>query len=153
MLRRPQRRCHRRDPDARETSGRRNDTRYTRAGARHPGDQARVKQFEDDIEHGGAAEARRRDLGRELDRLLAEAESRDPFEHLPTARSIGDRIALAYSDLGDWANAVEWIERAFVHRPGGLRRLVMDMPFDREGLASDRRYARLLRVAGLDDLI
>ncbi len=123
------------------------------ARLRAAGDRARVKQLEDDIEHGGAAESRRRDLRREVAQLLAEAERRDPFENLPTAQSIGDRIALAYSDLGEWANAVEWIERAFVQRPSRLRRLVMDMPFDRQGLASDRRYARLLRVAGLDDLI
>jgi hypothetical protein len=65
---------------------------------------------------------------------------------------VGDRIALAYSDLGEWASAVTWIERAYTQRPGRLRRLIMDMPFDRAGLATDRRYLRLLRVAGLEDL-
>jgi hypothetical protein len=37
--------------------------------------------------------------------------------------------------------------------PARLRRLVMDPSFDRQGLACDRRCARWLRVAGLDDLI
>ena len=107
----------------------------------------------EDIERLGPAEARRRDLRRELDQLIVLAESGDPFAAHPAARSIGDRIALAYSDLGDWVNAAMWIERAYAHRPGRLRRLVMDMPFDRKGLASQRRYVRLLRVAGLEDLM
>ena len=106
-----------------------------------------------DIDRVGPAEARRLDMRRELDQLLVEAESGDPFFAHPAARSVGDRIALAYSDLGEWANAVTWIERAYAHRPGRLRRLIMDMPFDRAGLATDRRYIRLLRVAGLEDLI
>jgi len=117
------------------------------------GDHARAAAFAEDIERVGPAEARRRDLRRELDLLLAEAESGDPFAAHPVVRSIGDRLALAYADLGDWANAVTWLERAYAARPGRLRRLLMDLPFDRKGLASERRYVRLLRVAGLEDLM
>jgi hypothetical protein len=29
----------------------------------------------------------------------------------------------------------------------------MDMPFNRKELATERRYVRLLRIAGLDDLL
>ena len=82
-----------------------------------------------------------------------EAAAGDPFAHHPAARALGDRIALAYSDLGEWANALTWIERAYTNRPSRMRRLVMDMPFDRQGLATDRRYTRLIRVAGLEDLL
>ena len=117
------------------------------------GDRARAARLAEDIESLGPAEARRLDIRRDLDQLLVEAESGDPFFAHPAARSVGDRIALAYSDLGDWSDAVTWIERAYAHRPGRLRRLIMDMPFDRADLASDRRYVRLLRVAGLEDLI
>jgi Tfp pilus assembly protein PilF len=116
------------------------------------GESTRAEQFTNDIDRMGPAEARRLDLRRELDQLLVEAESGDPFDAHPAARSLGDRIALAYSDLGEWANAVTWIERAYTQRPGRLRRVIMDMPFDRAGLATDRRYLRLLRVAGLEDL-
>jgi tetratricopeptide (TPR) repeat protein len=117
------------------------------------GEPARAEQFTNDIDRAGPAEARRLDLRRELDQLLVEAEAGDPFAGHPAARSLGDRIALAYSDLGEWASAVTWIERGYTQRPGRLRRLIMDMPFDRTGLASDRRYVRLLRVAGLEDLV
>jgi tetratricopeptide (TPR) repeat protein len=117
------------------------------------GDPARAEQFTNDIDQVGPAEARRRDLRRELDQLLVDAATGDPFESHPAGRSAGDRIALAYSDLGEWASAVTWIERGYSQRPGRLRRLIMDMPFDRAGLASERRYVRLLRVAGLEDLI
>ncbi len=117
------------------------------------GDRARAARLAEDIERLGPAEARRLDLRRDLDQLLVEAEAGDPFVAHPVVRSVGDRIALAYSDLGEWSHAVTWIERAYAHRPGRLRRLIMDMPFDRAGLASDRRYSRLLRVAGLEDLI
>jgi tetratricopeptide (TPR) repeat protein len=117
------------------------------------GDRARAAQLADDIDRAGPAEARRLDLRREVDQLLARAESDDPFAHYPAARALADRIALAYSDLGEWASAVTWLERAHALQPGRLRRLVMDMPFNRQGLATDRRYIRLMRVAGLDDLI
>jgi tetratricopeptide (TPR) repeat protein len=120
---------------------------------RNLGEHARATALADDIERVGPADARRLDLRRELDQCLAAAESCDPFLAHPGTRSVGDRIALAYSDLGEWASAVTWIERAYTNRPGRLRRLIMDMPFDRAGLASDRRYIRLLRVAGLEDLI
>jgi tetratricopeptide (TPR) repeat protein len=120
---------------------------------RAAGEQARIRQFEEDIDRVGPAAARHRDLRREVDHLLAEAATTDPLAHHPAARSIGDRLALAYSDLGEWEKAVEWIEKAFARSPGRLRRLIMDVPFDRKGLATDRRYARLLRVAGLDDLL
>jgi hypothetical protein len=43
-----------------------------------------------------------------------------------------------------------WIERWYAKRPGRLRRTLMDLPIDRKGLATHPRYARLLRVAGLE---
>jgi len=117
------------------------------------GDPARVRQFEEDLDRVGPAEARRLDLRRELEQLLAEAATQDPLAHHPAGRSIGDGIALAYSDLGEWSHAVDWLERAYARKPGRLRRLLMDHPFDRKGLATEQRYIRLLRIAGLDDLL
>ncbi len=127
------------------------DFRLSRLGL--AGERARAGLLAADLDRLGPAEARRVDLRRELDHLLTEADAGDPFVHHPAARAIGDRVALAYSDLGEWANALTWIERAYTDRPGRLRRLVMDMPFNRQGLATDRRYARLMRVAGLEDLL
>jgi hypothetical protein len=49
--------------------------------------------------------------------------------------------------------AMDWVERAYHRRPGRLRRMLTDLPYDHHGLATDPRYARLLRTAGLDDLL
>jgi len=48
---------------------------------------------------------------------------------------------------------VDWVERAWQHRPVRLRRMLTDSPFDRRGLAVDPRYARLLRAAVMEDLL
>jgi len=84
-------------------------------------------------------------------RLLSEAAASDPFA--PTwLRTTADRLIVAYCELGDWTNAMVWIERWYAKRPGRLRRTLMDLPIDRTGLATHPRYARLLRVAGLERL-
>jgi tetratricopeptide (TPR) repeat protein len=117
------------------------------------GAEARASQLDRDIEEHGALEARRRDLRRALDQMLASAGEGDPFAHHPATPSLGDRIALAYADLAEWLPSVTWIERAYARSPRRLRRLLMDQPFDRAGLATEPRYVRLLRAAGLDDLL
>jgi hypothetical protein len=48
---------------------------------------------------------------------------------------------------------MDWVEQAYHRRPGRLRRVLCDLPFDRRGLAVDPRYARLLRTSGLDELL
>ena len=68
-------------------------------------------------------------------------------------RNVGDRIANAHAELGEWREAMDWVERAYERRPGRLRRMLTDLTVDYRGLAVDPRYARLMRVAGLDDLI
>jgi serine/threonine protein kinase/tetratricopeptide (TPR) repeat protein len=127
------------------------DFRLTRL--RVTGAEARASQLERDREECGAVEARRRDLRRALDQMLTRTGEGDPLAHHPTGPSLGDRIALAYSDLTEWLPAVTWIERAYARSPNRLRRLLMDQPFDRAGLATEPRYVRLLRVAGLNDLL
>ena len=57
------------------------------------------------------------------------------------------------AELGEWSKAMDWVERGYLHRPGRLRRVLTDMPFDRRGLERDPRYARLLRTAGLTQLL
>jgi tetratricopeptide (TPR) repeat protein len=116
------------------------------------GQATRADQLLADAARVGPAAARQNDLRRELDVYLRLAEQGDPFAAHTTSRSVGDRIALVYAELGEWAKAVDWIERAQAHRPGRLRRLLMDVPFDRAGLSSEPRFLRLLRVAGLEDL-
>ena len=51
------------------------------------------------------------------------------------------------------SEAMDWLERSYDRRPGRLRRTLTDLPFDHQGLAVDPRYARLLRVAGMEDLL
>jgi tetratricopeptide (TPR) repeat protein len=99
----------------------------------------------------GSEEARRRDLRREVDHLLAGAARSDPFD-LGQTRTNADRLIIAYCELGDWTNAMTWVERSYANRPGRLRRVLMDLPINRKGLATDPRYARLLRVSGLENI-
>ena len=86
-----------------------------------------------------------------MEHLLAEVSHSDAFAKGQT-RTNADRLIITYSWLGDWANAMTWVERSYANRPGRLRRVLMDLPIDRRGLATDPRYARLLRVAGLEGL-
>jgi hypothetical protein len=100
----------------------------------------------------GAADAIRRDVRRELDALLKQAEITDPFAD-NLRRNAGDRIVSGYAELGLWHEAMNWVQRGYEKRPGRLRRMLTDLPVDFRGLAVDPRYARLMRVAGMEDLI
>ena len=117
------------------------------------GDHERADLMDSEAVKEGAAGALERDLRRELDALLAEAAKSDPFAEYFTTRTTADRIVMLCAKLGEWHSAMDWIEQAYVRRPGRLRRMLTDLPFDRRALAVDARYARLLRVAGLEELI
>jgi serine/threonine protein kinase len=127
------------------------ETRVSRLRVAGYGERAKI--LEREAAEVGFAEARLRDVRRELDQLLAEAEKSDPFiEHI-TSRTPADCIVIAYAELGEWTKAMDWVERAYERRPGRLRRMLTDHPYDHHGLAVDPRYARLLRVAGLEELL
>lgn len=98
------------------------------------------------------AEALLRDRRRELEDLLQQAERSDPFAAF-FSTTTADRIVMAYAALGQWHPAMDWVERWYQRRPGRLRRALTDFPFDRQGLAVDPRYAKLLRVSGMEDLM
>jgi len=127
------------------------ETRVSRL--RVAGQSDRAKILEREAAELGFAEARLRDVRRELDQLLAEAEKNDPFVEYITSRSPADSIVTAYAELCEWTKAMDWVERAYERRPGRLRRMLTDQPYDHQGLAVDPRYARLLRVAGLEELL
>jgi serine/threonine protein kinase len=127
------------------------ETRASRL--RLAGQGERAKMLEREAEEVGFAEARVRDVRRELDQLLGEAEKNDPFIEYFSSRRPADCIIIAYAELGEWTNAMDWVERAYERRPGRLRRMLTDHPYDHRGLAVDPRYARLLRVAGLEELL
>jgi eukaryotic-like serine/threonine-protein kinase len=112
----------------------------------------RAEQLESDAASLGAAAAIQRDLRRELDDLLVAAERGDPFAD-DFRRTVADRIASVYAELGDWHSAMDWVLRVYEHRPGRLRRMLTDMTVNFRGLAVDPRYTRLMRVAGLEELI
>jgi serine/threonine protein kinase len=121
------------------------------AQLRTSGRAERAELLQEEAGSLGPDAGRRRDLLREVGQLLDEASTNDPFERSQT-RTTADRLIIAYCQLGDWTNAMTWVERSYANRPGRLRRVLMDLPIDRKGLATDPRYARLLRVAGLDGL-
>jgi tetratricopeptide (TPR) repeat protein len=116
-------------------------------------DNERADILEREATELGFPEARLRDVRRELERLLSDAENSDPFVEGVSSRSPADCIVIAYAELGEWSKAMDWIERAYQRRPGRLRRLLTDHLYDHHGLAVDPRYARLLRVAGLEELL
>jgi serine/threonine protein kinase len=121
------------------------------AQLRTSGRAERAELLQEEASSLGPEEARRRDRLREVEELLAEAGRSDPFDKSQT-RTTADRLIIAYCELGEWANAMTWIERWHARRSGRLRRVLMDLPIDRKGLATSPRYARLLRVAGLEGI-
>ncbi|HEY2805581.1 MAG TPA: serine/threonine-protein kinase [Gemmatimonadales bacterium] len=117
------------------------------------GDTERMNVLEADVARDGWLLAREQDLRRELGVLLAQAEREDPFTDVRGSRQLSDRIIITLAELGEWRQAMDWVERGYYRRPGRLRRVVTDLPYDHHGLAIDPRYARLLRTAGLSELL
>ena len=113
----------------------------------------RAALLEDELKRDGWLIARERDLRRDLEEALTRATTEDPFADVKNTRQLSDRIIVLLAELGEWTKAMDWVERGYLHRPGRLRRVLTDMPFNRHGLESDPRYARLLRTAGLTQLL
>jgi serine/threonine protein kinase/Tfp pilus assembly protein PilF len=127
------------------------DARLALLGLR--GETARAAELAARTERDGWLAARQRDLRVEVDELLAQATREDPFTDPNSSRQLSDRIIILLAELGEWRDAMGWVERAYHRRPGRLRRVLMDLPYDHHGLAVDPRYARLLRTAGLTELM
>jgi tetratricopeptide (TPR) repeat protein len=127
------------------------DARRALHGVRQRPD--RIDALDADVARLGAQSARLEDVRRDLAELLERAALEDPFIDLNVSRLLADQLIIAYAELGEWQKAMDWVERGFYRRPGRLRRVVTDLPFDRRGLATDARYARLMRMAGLEDLL
>ncbi|MEO7998266.1 MAG: protein kinase [Gemmatimonadaceae bacterium] len=116
------------------------------------GQTARAIKLEEELKSMAAADVMRADVRRELAHLLADANTTDPFLH-HVRRTVADRIVSTHAELGEWKEAMDWVEKAYERRPGRLRRMLADMPVDYRGLAVDPRYARLMRVAGMEDIM
>jgi tetratricopeptide (TPR) repeat protein len=126
----------------------------TRASRLHQaGKRERAQQLRHDLAEVGGRAALDRDRRRNLDDLLAQARETGPFDEYFMTRTVADRIVMAYAELGEWDKAMDWVIQSYEYRPGRLRRMLTDLPFDRNGLAADPRYAPLLRGAGLEDLL
>ncbi len=113
----------------------------------------RLAALNADIESLGPSAARTNDIRRDLAAFIARATREDPFVDLNVSRQLADYIIVANAELGEWKTAMDWVEKGFYRRPGRLRRVMTDLPFDRRGLAIDPRYVRILRTAGLEELI
>ena len=127
------------------------DARRSMLGVR--GETARLSALMEDVARVGWVAAREADLRRELEQLLEKAQVEDPFQDVATSRQASDKILIVLAELGEWNRAMDWVEQGYHRRPGRLRRVLMDLPYNRKGLAVDARYARVLRTAGLADLI
>jgi tetratricopeptide (TPR) repeat protein len=127
------------------------DARRTCLGIK--GQVQRVALLAEETVRDGWLVARERDIRRELEDALAQANQEDPFRDVKITRQLSDKIIMLLADLGEWNQAMDWVERGYLQRPGRLRRVLTDLPFDRRGLAVDPRYARLLRHAGLEELL
>lgn len=127
------------------------DARCALLGLRNEAD--RAAELTKRTERDGWLAAREHDLRVDIERLLGQAAREDPFTDPNTSRQLSDTIIIVLAELGEWHEAMNWVERAYHRRPGRLRRVVMDLPYDHHGLAVDPRYARLLRTAGLAELL
>ena len=127
------------------------DARCALLGLRNEAD--RAAELTKRTERDGWLAARERDLRVDIERLLGQAAREDPFTDPNTSRQLSDTIIIVLAELGEWHEAMNWVERAYHRRPGRLRRVIMDLPYDHHGLAVDPRYARLLRTAGLAELL
>ena len=127
------------------------DARRSMLGVR--GEVARLQSLMEEVERQGWPAAREADLRRELQHLLEKAQLEDPFQDAAGSRQLSDKLIIVLAELGEWQRAMDWVEQGYHRRPGRLRRVLMDMPYNRKGLAVDSRYARLLRTAGLAHLI
>ncbi len=127
------------------------DARRALHGLRqHP---ERIDALEADAAQMGSAAARENDIRRDLAALHERATTEDPFTDLNVSRQLADYLVMAHAELGEWTKAMDWVERGFYRRPGRLRRVLVDLPFEHRGLAVDPRYARMLRMAGLEELL
>lgn len=117
------------------------------------GCESRAEELERKARADGPESARRADVEAELQDLLEQASRGDPFAEHSGSRTIADRIVFAYTELGNWEAALEWVERGYRSRPSRVRRALMDQLFDRHGFATLPRYGRLLRLAGLEELL
>ena len=115
------------------------------------GETGRIAEVADDAAQHGWLVARERDIRRELAALELQAERDGAFDETSSTRLVGDKIIIVLAELGEWTQAMDWVERAYHHRPGRLRRVLNDLPYDHHGLARDPRYARLLRTAGIEE--
>ena len=127
------------------------DARRSMLGVR--GEVARLQSLMEEVDRQGWPAAREADLRRELQHLLEKAQVEDAFQDAAGSRQLSDKLIIVLAELGEWQRAMDWVEQGYHRRPGRLRRVLLDLPYNRKGLAVDPRYARLLRTAGLTHLM
>jgi serine/threonine-protein kinase len=127
------------------------DARRSMLGAQK--ETERLHALDEDVAKLGWPAAREADLRRGLQQLLEKSRTEDAFQDAAGSRQLSDKLIIVLAELGEWQRAMDWVEQGYHRRPGRLRRVLMDLPYNRRGLAVDPRYARLLRTAGLTHLI
>ena len=114
---------------------------------------ARVTALDADVKANGWTAARKAELQRDLDALMRRAASEDPFLPRGAHHQLADELLITLAALDLYTEAMDCIAEGARRRPGRLRVVLTDLPLDRRALASDARYAPLLKSAGLEELI
>ncbi len=127
------------------------DARRSMLGVR--AETARLNTLMENAATQGWPAAREADLRSDLQQLLEKSQAEDPFHDVAGSRQLSDKLIITLAELGEWSRAMDWVEQGYHRRPGRLRRVLMDLPYNKNGLAVDSRYASLLRTAGLANLI
>jgi eukaryotic-like serine/threonine-protein kinase len=123
------------------------------AARRQGGDSAGAAVYEREFKQAGEAgyqRARRADLERQLQTLLAPITRpyKLPDDTVPQLRE--EKIAALYAQLGEWSKAMDWVLVEYSHRPRRFRLFVTNPLF--HDLDKDPRFRPLLRKEGLEAL-
>ena len=128
------------------------DARRSMLGVRR--ETARLQALMEDVEQHGLGRGTR---GRPPPGTAATARegaggrSRSRTSRQAARRS--DKIIIVLAELGEWQRAMDWVEQGYHRRPGRLRRVLMDLPYNRSGPRGRCPLRAPAPTAGLTHLI
>ena len=124
------------------------------AARRAGGDTVWSAKYEAGLQTGGEKgydTVRREDLLHQLEPLLAPPNRpyKLPDDTVPQLRE--EKVAAIYAQLGQWTDAMDWVQKEYEHRPRRFRLYVTNPAF--AGLVNDPRFLPLVKKEGLEALL